>query len=46
MERGERPTVFLKEFWKSKEKTKGRMIGEKCPKTKDLCFQKEWAQAE
>lgn len=21
------------------------MIGEKCPKTKDLCFQKEWAQA-
>lgn len=47
IERGERPAVFLKGVLKEdREKAKGRMIREKCPKTKGTCFQKEWAQAQ
>lgn len=42
------PTVFLKECWKSigKKPSKGRMVREKCPEPKVVCFQWEWAQAE
>lgn len=47
MERGDAHCLskgVLKEY--RKKPSKARMIREKCPEPKVVCFQKEWAQAE